>query len=292
MSKKKKGKKDRRVVDFNNDYGKRNKEKEMDFPDNRKGKRGKKGRNQNKPVIQPVSKPIKAAKRKIKFDEAIRLSDMAHQMGLKAQELIKVLFGLGVMATINRDLEETVKEGKFRQDLYYRLNVIPLKLPPLCKRGEDVMLLAKFFVDRYCSDYGLTPLEFSAEAKSWMLGYEWPGNVRELQNLMERAVLLAGAGPIMPMHFLNDPEAWMPESEATSVLQDGAVSGTESQIAGQAQFSPSSGVIPIAEMEKQLIIQSLDQTSGNRTKAAELLGISVRTLRNKLNDYKKDGLEL
>ncbi|WP_027177666.1 sigma-54-dependent transcriptional regulator [Maridesulfovibrio bastinii] len=197
-----------------------------------------------------------------------------------------------ILATTNRDLEETVKEGKFRQDLYYRLNVIPLKLPPLCKRGEDVMLLAKFFVDRYCSDYGLSPLEFSAEAKSWMLGYEWPGNVRELQNLMERAVLLAGAGPIMPMHFLNDPEAWMPESEATSVLQDGAVSGTESQISGQAQFSPSSGVIPIAEMEKQLIIQSLDQTSGNRTKAAELLGISVRTLRNKLNDYKKDGLEL
>jgi translation initiation factor IF-2 len=105
MSKKKKGKKDRRVVDFNNDYGKRNKEKEMDFPDNRKGKRGKKGRNQNKPVIQPVSKPIKAAKRKIKFDEAIRLSDMAHQMGLKAQELIKVLFGLGVMATINQSLD-------------------------------------------------------------------------------------------------------------------------------------------------------------------------------------------
>lgn len=106
MSKKKKGKKDRRVVDFNNDYGKRNKEKEMDFPDNRKGRKGKRGgRNQNKPVPQPVSKPIKAAKRKIKFDEAIRLSDMAHQMGLKAQELIKVLFGLGVMATINQSLD-------------------------------------------------------------------------------------------------------------------------------------------------------------------------------------------
>ncbi|WP_027180132.1 translation initiation factor IF-2 [Maridesulfovibrio bastinii] len=105
MSKKKKGKKDRRVVDFNNDYGKRNKEREMDFPDNRKGKRGKKGKNQNKPVVQPASKPIKAAKRKIKFDEAIRLSDMAHQMGLKAQELIKVLFGLGVMATINQSLD-------------------------------------------------------------------------------------------------------------------------------------------------------------------------------------------
>lgn len=106
MSKKKKGKKDRRVVDFNSDYGKRNKEREMDFPGNRKGKKGKKGgRNQGKPELQPVSKPLKAAKRKIKFDEAIRLSDMAHQMGLKAQELIKVLFGLGVMATINQSLD-------------------------------------------------------------------------------------------------------------------------------------------------------------------------------------------
>lgn len=201
-----------------------------------------------------------------------------------------------VLATTNRDLEGTVKEGKFRQDLYYRLNVIPLKLPPLSKRGEDVMLLAKFFVDRYCGDYGLSSLEFSSEAKNWLLSYEWPGNVRELQNLMERAVLLAGAGPIKTMHFLNDPDAWMPDDNIAPTLHLDTNSQDNAEYDESAEtYQPASsisGVIPIAEMEKQLIIQSLDQTAGNRTKAAELLGISVRTLRNKLNDYKKDGLDL
>lgn len=203
-----------------------------------------------------------------------------------------------VLATTNRDLEGTVKDGKFRQDLYYRLNVIPLKLPPLAQRGEDVMLLGKFFVDRYCEDYGLSHLEFSAEARKWLLEYDWPGNVRELQNLMERAVLLAGNGPIKPMHFLNDPDLWMPDAEAAATLEGASKpSGDKSSPTPTAtetvQFATApGGVVPIAEMEKQLIIQSLDQTAGNRTKAAELLGISVRTLRNKLNDYKKEGLEI
>ncbi|WP_320006427.1 sigma-54 dependent transcriptional regulator [Maridesulfovibrio sp.] len=200
-------------------------------------------------------------------------------------ETVKV--DVRVLATTNRAIEDTVKEGKFRQDLFYRLNVIPLKLPALAQRGEDILLLAKFFVNKYCTEYGLAPLAFSEEATQWLLSYEWPGNVRELQNLMERAVLLAGAGPIESKHFLNDPDAWMPdEVHVEGETPDGELAADADGIA--ADFA----VMPISEMEKKLIIKSLDQTAGNRTKAAELLGISVRTLRNKLNDYKKQGLDL
>ncbi len=202
-------------------------------------------------------------------------------------ETVKV--DVRVLATTNRAIEETVKEGNFRQDLFYRLNVIPLKLPALAQRGNDIMLLAKFFVDKNCAEYGLQPLEFSEEAVKWLLSYEWPGNVRELQNLMERAVLLAGGGPIESKHFLNDPDAWMPD-ENYAPSESGA--NSEPSASGESTAGSSFEVMPISEMEKHLIIKSLDQTSGNRTKAAELLGISVRTLRNKLNDYKKQGLDL
>lgn len=204
-------------------------------------------------------------------------------------ETVKV--DVRVLATTNRAIEDTVKEGKFRQDLFYRLNVIPLKLPALAQRGNDVMLLAKFFVNKNCSEYGLPTLEFSEEAVKWLLSYDWPGNVRELQNLMERAVLLAGGGPIESKHFLNDPDAWMPDENYVQPDSADNQPGSEANSA-QNGVAASFEVMPISEMEKKLIIKSLDQTQGNRTKAAELLGISVRTLRNKLNDYKKQGLEL
>ena len=97
-----------------------------------------------------------------------------------------------VIATTNRNLEEWVREGKFRQDLFFRLNVIPLRLPSLRERGEDVLELARFFMNMYVREYALPSTELSPEASRWLLDYDWPGNVRELQNLMERAVLLAG----------------------------------------------------------------------------------------------------
>jgi DNA-binding NtrC family response regulator len=189
-----------------------------------------------------------------------------------------------VLATTNRDIEEYVREGKFRQDLFYRLNVIPLKLPALNERGEDVILLADHFVKNFCKAYGLPKLDFSSEARNWLLEYEWPGNVRELQNLMERAVLLAGGGPIQTSHFLLDPDSWQPETDLTE-------SDATSEEAAQGVHLPDD-VLRLEEMEKLMIIKSLDKTEGNRTQAADLLGISVRTLRNKLNEYRKQGLEL
>lgn len=97
-----------------------------------------------------------------------------------------------VIATTNRNLEEWVREGKFRQDLFFRLNVIPLRLPSLRERGEDVLELARFFMNMYVREYALPSTELSPEASRWLLDYDWPGNVRELQNLMERRFFLPG----------------------------------------------------------------------------------------------------
>jgi DNA-binding NtrC family response regulator len=213
-----------------------------------------------------------------------------------------------VLATTNRRMEEAVAEGKFRQDLYYRLNVIPLKLPPLRERGDDIPRLAQFFVEKFRKAYGLPPLAFSADAKEWLVAYDWPGNVRELQNLMERAVLLAGDGPIRKSHFLLDPDAWPGEDgegadddlamaeDAEGLGDDAPTDPFEAGAAvanlGEAPGGTPGEVVPLDVMERHMIIKSLDRTEGNRTQAAQLLGISVRTLRNKLNEYRKLGIDV
>jgi len=201
-----------------------------------------------------------------------------------------------VLATTNRKIEQAVEENKFRQDLYYRLNVIPLKLPPLRERGEDVALLARFFIDRYTQAYALPKLELSNEATTWLREYDWPGNVRELQNLMERAVLLAGRGPIRKVHFLLDGDTWAgPEPGEDAIVPAAAISATGGQLLDPVSESAPpmpGGVVPLSELEKIMILRSLESTSGNRTQAAELLGISVRTLRNKLNEYRLQGLTI
>ncbi|MBT8763337.1 sigma-54-dependent Fis family transcriptional regulator [Desulfohalobiaceae bacterium Ax17] len=194
-------------------------------------------------------------------------------------ETIKV--DVRVLATTNRDVEECVQKKEFRQDLFYRLNVIPLKLPPLRERGSDVLLLAEYFVRKFCREYGVSPLEFSEQAKKWLMDYDWPGNVRELQNLMERAVLLAGKGKIEVKHFLLEGEEWPDEI---------CLEEKKPPIEKQDFSEKNDEVLPLHEMEKRMILKSLQKTGGNRTQASELLGISVRTLRNKLNEYRKQGL--
>jgi len=202
-------------------------------------------------------------------------------------ETVKV--DVRVLATTNRNLEDSVARGEFRQDLYYRLNVIPLRLPPLALRGEDILLLAEHFIRRYVREYGLGSLRLSDEARDWLLAHDWPGNVRELQNLMERAVLLAGGGPIRPVHFLLEGQDWSPE---TSAPPPGPDQGQPATSAPAVTFDVDGRLPTIQEMEMQLIMKSLDKTAGNRTKASELLGISVRTLRNKLGEYRKIGLDI
>ncbi len=210
-----------------------------------------------------------------------------------------------VLATTNRDLDQAVREGKFRQDLFYRLNVIPLRLPALSERGDDVLLLADFFAAKYATAYGMGPQVFVEDARTWLASYDWPGNVRELQNLMERAVLLAQGNPIQQRHFLLDGDTWGIDvvevgdmgnpADDTGIAPAPLSTGQgEASASGQAATALRDvlSVMPLHEMEKQLILKSLDETSGNRTLAAQLLGISVRTLRNKLNEYREQGLEV
>jgi DNA-binding NtrC family response regulator len=213
-----------------------------------------------------------------------------------------------VLATTNRNLDDWVKQGKFRQDLYFRLNVIPLRLPSLKERGGDVLVLADFFIRLYVHEYRLPVPELSAEARQWLLEYAWPGNVRELQNLMERSVLLCNGSPITPAHFLLDPDSWpifvedaapgAAEGAGAGALPSRRDSGREGHEAAGPDLSPvktaggqfAGAVIPLHEMERLMIMRGLDQTGGNRTQAADLLGISVRTLRNKLNEYREQGV--
>lgn len=221
-------------------------------------------------------------------------------------ETIKV--DVRVLATTNRDMEKWVNEGKFRQDLFFRLNVIPLRLPSLAERGNDILELANFFINMYTKEYHLKPAKLSQEAITWLKNHNWPGNVRELQNLMERAVLLAGGGLINPNHFLLETDEWplfdevpleqqtetiLPEvivtSNTTPTLQTHPQS--KSTTATSSSVFPNA-VIPLHEMERLMIIKGLEATSGNRTQAAELLGISIRTLRNKLNEYKEQGFTI
>ena len=211
-----------------------------------------------------------------------------------------------VLATTNRNLESWVEEGKFRQDLFFRLNVIPLRLPTLRERGADVIALAQFFIAMYVREYALALVELSAEAVIWLREYAWPGNVRELQNLMERAVLLCGGRPITPGHFLLESEEWplfLEEGAEPEAAPEDASSAPEAVSAtrGGSTAPPrpkeesgsfSGGVIPLHEMERIMIKKGLEQTGGNRTQAADLLGISVRTLRNKLNEYREAGADI
>ncbi len=211
-------------------------------------------------------------------------------------ETVKV--DVRVLATTNRNLEDWVKDGKFRQDLFFRLNVIPLRLPSLRERGDDVPKLARFFIERYVREYGLAPVELSPEAEAWLSDYAFPGNVRELQNLMERAVLLSGGRPIVPGHFLLEGDEW------PLFLEERESEGTPSpagrtETAEAAPFAPegteisfAGGVMPLHEVERLMIKKGLEQTRGNRTQAAEILGISVRTLRNKLNEYRLAGVDV
>ena len=209
-----------------------------------------------------------------------------------------------ILATTNRDLEGWVAEGKFRQDLFFRLNVIPLRLPALRERGDDILSLARFFMDLYTREYGLPKAVLSQEATDWLMQYGWPGNVRELQNLMERAVLLSGGAAITSAHFLLDPDVWpLFEENNTPDADEGEVAYAGAPDAGERVAQSVSGgedaanafagaVIPLHEMERLMIAKGLEQTRGNRTQAADLLGISVRTLRNKLNEYRGQGLEI
>ncbi len=188
-----------------------------------------------------------------------------------------------VIATTNRDLEEAVAEGTFRQDLYYRLNVVPLRLPPLKERTGDIVLLTTYFVEKYSTMYGKPLKPLSEGARQRFATHTWPGNVREMENLIERAVLLSTGDELAVHDFWDDEEAPGMESDDLEIQPMVGETSTDS-----GHVPPE--MMQLKDMERQMILQALQKTDDNRTHAAKLLGISVRTLRNKLHEYRSRGL--
>jgi len=175
-----------------------------------------------------------------------------------------------IIATTNRDLQALVRNGDFREDLFYRLNVVCMTVPPLRERRQDIPLLADFFCKRYGKQTGDNGVSLSPDAMDRLLHYNWPGNVRELENTIQRALALCPGNTLQPENLLlSNPQS--PRSESAPE--------TKSNEPGL-----SAGVT-MREMERQLICRTLEDTGGNRTHAAKSLGISLRTLRNKLNEF-------
>ncbi len=197
-----------------------------------------------------------------------------------------------ILATSNRDLLKNVDQGNFRQDLYYRLNVFPVVVPPLRERVEDILMLADHFLRRFARKHGIKVTGYAESGKQAMLQYRWPGNVRELQNVIERAVILSEDGRPVSAAALGLPiPAGVVEIEpdAPYVEEAAAPSAPVALAASPSVTSAGGGVRSIAVLEKEAIRAALQQTAGNRTQAATLLGISIRTLRNKLQEYREAG---
>ncbi|HUI85285.1 MAG TPA: sigma-54 dependent transcriptional regulator [Candidatus Binatia bacterium] len=169
-----------------------------------------------------------------------------------------------ILAATNRDLETAVQDGKFRKDLYFRLNVVTLKIPPLRERKQDIPLLVGHFLEKLARSSGVQR-EISDEAMKMMLAYDWPGNVRELENCLERACALS-SGPLM--HVADLP----------TTIQN-------AQLHSATGSLPSNRIVTIAEMERQAILGTIDQLQGDKLMAAKLLGIGKTTLYRKLKEY-------
>jgi DNA-binding NtrC family response regulator len=189
-----------------------------------------------------------------------------------------------IIATSNRNLAEHVKAGHFREDLLYRLNVVNLRIPALRERPSDIIELAHHFAKKYAAMNGLPDRVLSHDAKRVILANPWRGNVRELENTIHRAVLLSMTTEIGPDAILS------PEGES---LQQNATDATARKVAEAAEAATRALVgRTVADVERELILDTLDHCLGNRTHAAKILGISIRTLRNKLNEYVAVGVDV
>lgn len=238
-----------------------------------------------------------------------------------------------ILATSNRDLNQVSVSGEFRQDLYYRLNVFPVHVPPLRERREDIQILADTFLQRFARKHGFKIPGFSDAAIQVMANYPWPGNVRELQNTIERAVILSENGrpvstavlglptitkpmistatvvpfdpmapsattavPVAPMPTItpaapNEPAPASATLPALPIGTEGIQESMSSAKVGKvSETTEQREIVPLDELERRAILHALQATGGNRTKTAEMLKISIRTLRNKLQEYREAGV--
>jgi DNA-binding NtrC family response regulator len=185
---------------------------------------------------------------------------------------------LRVIASTNRDLYKYMKEGHFREDLYYRINVIPIFVPPLRERGDDVLVLANYFLDEFAQSHDRARVQLDDLARHKIMTYPWFGNVRELRNAMERAILVGNFEQLGNELNANYSASRPQTPEAAAEQGDGTPS------AGAANGSE----MTLEEVEKKVIYETLRRCNGNRTRTAEKLGISLRTLRNKLKAFKEE----
>ncbi|MBW2690451.1 MAG: sigma-54-dependent Fis family transcriptional regulator [Deltaproteobacteria bacterium] len=172
-----------------------------------------------------------------------------------------------IVAATNKVLEEQIKDGKFREDLYYRLNVVNINVPPLRSRREDIEPLARFFLEKYSAETGKKITEMAPRALSCLLAHDWPGNVRELENAIERAVVLAKGSVLTPRDF---PQGLQGDDQICLQLPEKGGSLTEI----------------LEDLERQLILQTLQREDGSQTRAADTLGIKRTTLRYKMEKYR------
>jgi DNA-binding NtrC family response regulator len=186
-----------------------------------------------------------------------------------------------IIATSNRALADEVRKGTFREDLFYRLNVVHLRIPALRERPADIAELAAHFARKYAEVNGLPPRSVSAEAARLVARSPWRGNVRELENTIHRAVLLA-SGPEIDAEAVRTPEG---EALGGSALDPATQAARTAEAVTRSLVGRT-----VAEVERDLILDTLDHCLGNRTHAARILGISIRTLRNKLGEYTAAGL--
>lgn len=189
-----------------------------------------------------------------------------------------------IIATSNRNLADAVREGSFREDLLFRLNVVNLKLPALRERPADITELAQYFIKKYSAANSLPVRPLSAQALHALTVNRWPGNVRELENTLHRAVLLSSDAEIGADAILAPDGGRLDQTRGSDIASQAAIAAE--------QVTRSLVGRTVAEVERDLILETLKHCLGNRTHAANILGISIRTLRNKLNEYSNDGMPI
>ena len=192
------------------------------------------------------------------------------------------------MAATNRNLTEEVGLGRFRSDVYYRLNVFPIPLPPLREHLDDLPVLVQALLEDINRKHGSRVTDLSPQALERLSAHDWPGNVRELRNLLERAVILAGQGTIQLEHLPAQMNGGMRTSTSAAASAAGSTTVSVPAPDGSQLLLPV-GITTVEQAERALIERTLEFTAQNKTRAAEILGISQKTLFNKLKEYAAQG---
>ena len=197
-----------------------------------------------------------------------------------------------IIAATNRNLEEQVQAGRFREDLYFRLAVFPIHIPELHKRAGDILPLANFFLKRYRLNIGRDDLVLGQSALDVLPQYNWPGNVRELENIIQRAVLLCDGAEIGAEHLEINAQKLANESVSSHTPRENPQNGTNIASNSTSQHGLVGSASDMNSVEREHILKVLAQVGGNRSKAVQILGISERALRYKLKSYKEAGFEV